>query len=163
MRVSFTSELYPHQPRFWRKLPDFSISPSHDARSIAEDDPNHSTLSYFSMLYTASETRKKIMEVISTKGTVKHSCLTSTFQGLSEVKVVPRLRIMTALVEDNIKVGKILQLLSNRPSYKKDVPNLPKEYALAALNLIHYVRKSSHDLNTRFSLIAPTDSRQWVP
>ncbi|KAJ7831735.1 hypothetical protein B0H13DRAFT_246390 [Mycena leptocephala] len=119
----------PEAERFWRKLPDFSISPSHDAHSIAEDDPNHSTLSYFSMLYTASETRKKIME------------------GLSEVKVVPRLRIMTALVEDNIKVGKILQLLSNRPSYKKDVPNLPKEYALAALNLIHYILDSGFPEN----------------
>jgi hypothetical protein len=140
MRVSFTSELYPYEPRFWRKLPDFSVSTSYDARSIVEDDPNHSTLSYFSMLYTASETRKKIMEVISTKGTVTQNCLTSTFQGLSALKVVPRLRIMTALVEDNIKVGKILQLLSNRRSYKKDIPNLPKEHALAALNLIHYVR-----------------------
>jgi hypothetical protein len=62
---------------------------------------------------------------------------------LSEVKVVPWSQLNKALVEDNVKIAEMLQLLFEVRSYRRDLPALPKEHALAVLNLTHYVRNSS--------------------
>jgi hypothetical protein len=55
---------------------------------------------------------------------------------------VSQSRINKALIKDNLKIVQILQTLFEIKSYKKDFPALPREHALAVLNLTHYVRWS---------------------
>ncbi|KAJ6469281.1 hypothetical protein C8R45DRAFT_1016544 [Mycena sanguinolenta] len=114
----------PEAERLWNNLPDFSSLAEFDSLPMADVDPSHSTLSFFSMLYGASEIRRKILEC------------------LFEITAISRSRINEALVEDNIKVAEMLPLLFAIRSYKKDIPALPKEHAMAALNLTHYILDS---------------------
>jgi hypothetical protein len=56
---AFVGNLLTVIPRLWKNLPDFSSL----AESDVAGDSNRSTLSFFSMLHTASEIRRKILEV----------------------------------------------------------------------------------------------------
>ncbi|KAF7355812.1 hypothetical protein MVEN_00909400 [Mycena venus] len=60
-------------------------------------------------------------------------------QCFSALKNVPRTRINHALVKDNLKIAQALQLLFHIRSYKVDFPTLPRDHALAVINLTHYI------------------------
>ncbi|KAJ7938081.1 hypothetical protein B0H13DRAFT_1943315 [Mycena leptocephala] len=107
--------------RIWKEFPDFPIAASESDSISGDDDPYRSTLSLFAMLHKASELRKHIL------------------RGLSELNVVPRSMLNKALFKDNIKIAETLQNLFAIRSYKKNIPALPREHALAVLNLIHYI------------------------
>ncbi|KAF7355813.1 Serine/threonine-protein kinase STY8 [Mycena venus] len=119
--IVFTGWEVRRPKRLWNNLPDFSSSAESDSLPVVEDDPSYSTLSLFSMLYRASQIRRKILKCF--------------FQ----ITVVPWSQINRALVEDNIEIAEMLQLLFTVKSYKKDFPALPKEHAIAVLNLTHYI------------------------
>ncbi|KAJ6469282.1 kinase-like domain-containing protein [Mycena sanguinolenta] len=103
--------------RLYNKLKEISsLTDTH-----VPDDATHSTLSLFSTLNTASATRRSI------------------FECFSALENVSRTRINDALIKDNLKIARVLQLLFEIKSYKQDLPALPRHHALAVLNLTHYI------------------------
>jgi hypothetical protein len=64
------------------------------------------------------------------------------------MQVMPQSQITTAIVEDNIKITEKLQHLFELNSYKIDIPSLPEEHALAAMNLANNVRKSTYSFTS---------------
>ncbi|KAJ7722656.1 hypothetical protein DFH07DRAFT_897892 [Mycena maculata] len=105
--------------KMWKQLREISQADPIDV----DDDGSRSTLSTFAKLYTASEDRKKILEI------------------LSKIRVITRAQINRRLLKDNIKIAEALQRLFRFPfsAYTKDIPTLPQEHAYAVLNLTHYI------------------------
>ncbi|KAJ7467630.1 kinase-like domain-containing protein [Mycena latifolia] len=105
--------------KMWNQLPELaSLS---EADPIGNDEDNsESTLLIFLALYKASQTRTKILEL------------------LFKIRVVSRSQITKPLLKDDAKIAGLLQRLFQRNSYEKDIQKLPREHAIAVLNLIRY-------------------------
>jgi hypothetical protein len=58
---------------------------------------------------------------------------------LSGIETISLDEIQKALVEDNTRIAEMLQLVFELNSYKKDFVQIPREHAVAVLNLTHYV------------------------
>ncbi|KAJ7442746.1 hypothetical protein B0H11DRAFT_490853 [Mycena galericulata] len=106
--------------QLYTTLTEISVLAETDLLTAA-DDATHSTLSLFSALNHALETRKRILE-----------CLT-------KAKNVTQSDINVALTHDGIKISQVLQMLFEIKSYEKDFPLLPRDHALAVLNLTNYI------------------------
>ncbi|KAJ7608066.1 hypothetical protein DFH06DRAFT_1149244 [Mycena polygramma] len=106
--------------RLWNQLTKLASLSDADPPEGDAEDGSTSTLSIFSALYKASQARTQILEL------------------LSKIKVVSRSRINKRLLQDNAKIAGLLQQLVKHNSYKKDIQQLPREHAIAILNLTHY-------------------------
>ncbi|KAJ7225189.1 kinase-like domain-containing protein [Mycena rebaudengoi] len=101
----------------WKQLPDLACS----SVDSVPDDNRPSTSSLLSMLYNAIETRKRILEL------------------LSGLRVISTSQINGTIAEDDVKITETLQWLLESNAYKKDIPTLPQEHAVAVMNLTHYI------------------------
>ncbi|KAJ7888235.1 kinase-like domain-containing protein [Mycena leptocephala] len=114
--------------QLYTTLTEMSILAETDPLTAA-DDATHSTLSLFSALNHALETRKRILE-----------CLT-------KAKNVTQSDINVALIHDGIKISQVLQMLFEIKSYEKDFPLLPRDHALAVLNLTNHILDTGAAVN----------------
>ncbi|KAJ7464055.1 hypothetical protein FB451DRAFT_453740 [Mycena latifolia] len=105
--------------KLWNQLPELASLSEADPIDTDEDN-SESTLLIFSALYKASQARTKILEL------------------LTKIRVISRSQINKRLLKDNAKIAGLLQRLFKLNSYKKDIPKLPREHAIAVLNLTHY-------------------------
>ncbi|KAJ7070451.1 hypothetical protein B0H15DRAFT_895297 [Mycena belliarum] len=105
--------------KLWSQLSNLALSGADVDQEDDVEDANE-TSSIFSALYKASQVRTQILEL------------------LSKIKVVSRSRINKRLLQDNAQIVGLLQRLVKHNLYKKDIQNLPREHAIALLNLTHY-------------------------
>ncbi|KAF7365851.1 Kinase-likeprotein [Mycena venus] len=111
----------PEAEEAWKQLPGLAGISESEAINISDDRQSHLTVEIFSKLYNATGTRKQILEL------------------LSGIDTIPLDEIQKALVDDNTRIAEMLQLVFELNSYKKDFVLIPREHAVAVLNLTHYI------------------------
>ncbi|KAF7365848.1 Kinase-like protein [Mycena venus] len=115
----------PEAEEAWKQLPGLAGISEPEAISVGDDQQSHSTVEIFSKLYNATRIRRHILQLLS---------------GIKAVsKAISLEEIHHALVEDNTRIAEMLQLVFELNSYKKDFVLIPREHAVAVLNLTHYI------------------------
>ncbi|KAK7032775.1 Serine/threonine-protein kinase STY8 [Favolaschia claudopus] len=106
----------PEAEKVWPKVLEISQS-SHEVAAEA----SLSTAGIFSRLYQASKDRQRILEC------------------LPEMSAKTRAQIPKKIKQDNIKIAGVLLPLFDSNSYKKDIADVPREHASAALEMTHSI------------------------
>jgi hypothetical protein len=129
----------------WNHLTEVGIlCESPVQREYRNDGATPSTASIILELSKAWKFRRQMLEVFPVL--LSPFGFAHELQWLSRMQILPQFQINEGLVEDNVAIAEKLRQLFELNSYKTDIPSVPEEHVLAAMNLTNNVRK--HTLST---------------